>query len=213
MVIGSAFLFASAAYVAVREATPFFSNEIDPQERWKQVASGEMRAGFSALSQDRLLLDCRAALASVQALLDKERRVAGARACLSASDAVVAGNPASSLGHYIAAYANAILGEEDKLSSHLFRSWAIAPNELWLAALRARLFQEWPNMLGKVQPAVLDSDLRVLGTTEEGKKMLAQWYLSVPASRSVIAGAIDALAEQYRAAFVAELKEQANEMQ
>jgi len=213
MLVGSAVLFVSAVYVAAREIGPFFADEVGPQERLHQLAAGQLNFGLSAYSQEHLLLDCRAALSSVQARLDKEKRASAARACLAASDAIVAQNPASALAHYTAAYASAILGKEDGLNSHLFRSWAIAPNEQWLAALRTRLFQEWPRMIGKVQTTVLDSDLKVLGTTEEGRKMLAQWYLTVPESRPVITDAIDTLAEQYRASFVAELKVQANEMQ
>jgi hypothetical protein len=212
VLIGSALLFGSAAYVAAREIRPFFVDQVGTQERWHQIAAGQLGSGISAYSQDQLLLDCRAALSSVRALLDTDGRQSGARACLSVSEEVLARNPANALAHYLAAYTNAILGKEAGLSEHLFRSWAIAPNELWLAALRTRLYQEWPGIMGKVQPSVLDADIKVLGTAEEGRKMLVQWYLEVPESRSAITEAVDALDERYRASFVAELKVQANEM-
>ena len=88
----------------------------------------------------------------------------------------------------------------------LRRSASIAPNELWLAALRVQLARELGENLDARSREAQAPDVRLMASTHDGRVWLAQRYQADPGFRPIVADALEGSTPANKQAFLKALK-------
>lgn len=203
LVAASFLLCVASLYMGYRELDVFLGASTSTQNRIEDVRTGQLQFGLSTHSHDMALDECRLSLMSVSGRVQSEEdRRAASRTCLSAARAILSASPANSFAAFIAAYSSGVLGQPGMLREYLERSRATAPNELWLASLRARSFREWLQGEGDPSPFDIRGDIALMGRADRGRRWLAQWYMSDEPARLLIARAMEGLPASDQSAFL-----------
>jgi hypothetical protein len=185
-------------WAAVVESAPYYlTYRPSPSARFQALAEGRVPVGLSTASQLLYLRDCRDALGSLVVLAQPERtRRATAENCLAQADRFAARSPVFSAAWLTGAVAAVQL--EDRLGARerLYRSQLTAPSEQWIIEHRVQLATRLGEHIGGSAAKRFDADLKVLLSTYEGTRTIAQLIADNPEFRERVIG----IAEQFNEA-------------
>jgi len=191
-----------SAYAAYREAAPFLTGGMTARDVTEN-GGGAGVFGISSYSQRLALDQCRESLLSVAASLrPANERQAAAKTCETMARDILQRNPADAYAATILAAAGFAEGNPEMARRSYRLSWQIAPNEFWLGALRLDLARDHILPDAGDLAGVVESDLMLHGRSQNGRVILAHWYLQDPAARKILAGTLDRLPENDKAAFL-----------
>jgi hypothetical protein len=173
-VVGGA-LAAGGIWAAMVESAPYLSYRPSPSARFQALAESRVPVGLSTASQLLYLKDCRDALDSLVVLAQPERtRRATAENCLAEADRLAARSPVFSAAWLTGAVAAIQLDDRVGARERLYRSQLTAPSEQWIIEHRVQLATRLGEHISGSASERFDADLRVLLSTYEGTRTIAQ---------------------------------------
>lgn len=185
-IVGAALLLAGG-WVMYQEASPILRGGETPLERIVLLGSEPGPVGLSPLSQRGSLMDCEQTMRSDRSLAIRYQpegtMAAAGDTCRQIAQTISLRNPANSLAWLVEA--QVAIADDDTVAFNkaLARSWATAPNELWLARMRLDQGEAHIEALDPTQRARQLQDLVVVGSDDAQVHDMANLYLSDPGFR------------------------------
>ena len=193
VMIGGA-LAACGTWAAVVESAPYLNYRPSPSGRFQALAEGRVPVGLSTASQLLYLKDCRDALGSLVALAQPRRtQRATAANCLAGADLLAARSPVVAAAWLTGALAAIQLEDRAGARARLYRSQLTAPSAQWIIEQRVQLATRLGEHISGSAAERFDADLKVLLSTYEGTRTIAQLIADNPDFR----GRVISIAEQF----------------
>lgn len=207
----SAILVLASAPLVLAEAMPFFDSGVTPAQKFTALVDRNLRPGPSIASQRLVLDDCFVAINSVFGrAAPSARRAALLLQCATVSQTVVAHNDANALAWAISALVAAERGNRSEFSDALVQSQKRSPAEGWLAQLRLKLVDRYPELSTADVLGASDADVATAVRTGAGLRLVAEQYSRRVASREHVSAVIETLPASIQAQFVASVREVAS---
>ena len=212
MFIFALLLLLSSLFAFIKESAPFFSGRISPETRFEHFEMAqEVKIGLSIYAHQLELNDCLEALAEPFGMAQPiSRRMKVFSSCQTLSMDIVKSSPLYSYAWFIAAFSSVHLGQYEDFNYQLEQSQNTAPNEQWLAELRANLAE---NNLTNLSPAAIkgqERDLILLVKSKRGVVSIARRYVNDPSFRKRIIALVETLPESQQAKFINNVRAAAN---
>lgn len=207
-------LFAAAGLAAlllggwtmVQEAAPTLRNTGTPTGRLAAMATADDPIGISLLTQRSTLLDCEYALRADQSL---ELRYADPAVseriptlCEEIGEHVGARNPGNSFAWLVAASGAMRLGDSEKTTDMLTRSYITAPRELWLIKMRFDAIRHNDTTLSPALQKLFEDDLAILISDVGLVWDIAKLYVDRESFRPVVNLALERSAPDAQRSFL-----------
>lgn len=170
-------LAAASGQAALAELGPILRDPQTPRLRQVSLTDGSLSHAYSTASHNTILRLCLQTITSVHVrMLSSAARMPLLDACSSDVQAVLALTPANGFARYMAGFLAAQRGDWEQAIAELKLSYAVAPNEYWLARLRSGLVEDHFDALGSALATEQTADLAVTLQGEPGRSELAQRY-------------------------------------
>lgn len=174
---------------------------------YEKIETGEVRLGYSYYSKKRVMISCMDGMSAfnlaVRAADQSDRFV---KSCQSLSADILAETPVDSLAWAVAAKSASVLNDTASMNRALTNSWAVAPNEEWLATIRVGISEANYGSLDQANKDINAKDLGVLVVSNSGVAAIADRYWKVPEFRERITTVVSALPNEEQARFLAYIK-------
>ena len=198
------FLSAYSAWLLVPEYKVTVMSQAPASERLRWLRDNPPSRLPATLRANQILfLSCDDSLRSRLAILQPgQTRLQIAAFCADAAAQFLARTPGSALGHFTAAVAAWINGQDAAMNAHLLAAHENGQFENWLAMRRFKLALAASDTLSAQGEAALDGDILALLQSPAGRNFLAAYYVHRPVLRDRIGQAAETLSEEIQAAFL-----------
>ncbi|WP_423068430.1 tetratricopeptide repeat protein [Devosia sp. CN2-171] len=170
-------LAAASGQAALAELGPILRDPQSPQLRQVSLTDGSVSPAYSTASHNTVLRLCLQTITSVHVrMLPTSARTALLDACGDDVQVVLALTPANGFARYMAGFLAVQRGDWEQAIAELKTSFAVAPNEYWLARLRSDLVEDHFDVLGDALATEQTADIAVTLQGEPGRSELAQRY-------------------------------------